>query len=150
MPRVDAGFGRLIADGLMTAAGMVKIEAAKRDGSRAAYDASEDLQVPEDLTAALAKNVTAQLHFRAFSNSSKKQILWWIESAKRPETRATRIEWIVAAEENTNPLTYAAARRRSAVSRSLAPPVAPAAPRRHGSPRSTAGVRGRRGVVSRL
>ena len=43
------------------------------------------------LEEALAANTDAAKHFVAFSESSKKNILWWIESAKRPETRAKRI-----------------------------------------------------------
>jgi uncharacterized protein YdeI (YjbR/CyaY-like superfamily) len=83
---------RLIEQGLMTPAGMAKIEAAQADGSWSAYDGIEELTVPDDLAAALAANPDAQRHFEAFSASSKKNILWWIESAKRPDTRVKRIE----------------------------------------------------------
>jgi uncharacterized protein YdeI (YjbR/CyaY-like superfamily) len=83
---------KLIAQGLMTPAGLEKIEAAKKNGLWSAFDAVEDLIIPPDLTEALAANDTARTYFEAFSNSSKKAILWWIESAKRPETRAKRIE----------------------------------------------------------
>lgn len=86
--RVEA----LIAQGLMMPAGLAKIEAAKQDGSWTAYDAIEDLTMPPDLAAALAANPTAQGYFDAFPPTSKKNILWWIHSAKRPETRAKRIE----------------------------------------------------------
>jgi uncharacterized protein YdeI (YjbR/CyaY-like superfamily) len=86
--RVEA----LIAQGLMTPAGLAKIEAARQDGSWTAYDAIEQLAVPADLAEALAANPEAEAHFEAFPPSSKKNILWWIESAKRPETRAKRIE----------------------------------------------------------
>jgi uncharacterized protein YdeI (YjbR/CyaY-like superfamily) len=86
--RVEA----LIAQGLMTPAGLAKIELAKQNGTWTSYDAIETLSVPPDLQAALAQNPTAQTNFEAFNPSSKKNILWWIESAKRPETRAKRIE----------------------------------------------------------
>lgn len=82
----------LMAQGLMTPAGLAKIEAAKQDGSWTALDAVEALTVPADLQEALAANETARLNFEAFSKSARKTILWWIESAKRPETRAKRIE----------------------------------------------------------
>ncbi|HEX2619420.1 MAG TPA: YdeI/OmpD-associated family protein [Phototrophicaceae bacterium] len=82
----------LIAEGLMTPAGLEKIEIAKQNGAWASYDAVEELTVPNDLAAALSENETARVNFEAFSPSSKKSILWWIESAKRPETRAKRIE----------------------------------------------------------
>jgi uncharacterized protein YdeI (YjbR/CyaY-like superfamily) len=87
---------KLIDQGLMTEAGLAKIEAAKQDGSWSLYDSVEDLRVPADLEEALAANETAREHFEAFSNSSKKIILWWIESAKRPETRQKRIEETVS------------------------------------------------------
>jgi uncharacterized protein YdeI (YjbR/CyaY-like superfamily) len=82
---------RLIAEGLMTPAGMAKIEEARRDGSWETLDAVEDLTVPEDLDAALSANPVARRHFEAFPPSSRKNILWWIRSAKRPETRAKRV-----------------------------------------------------------
>ncbi len=91
----------LIQQGLMTPAGLAKIEAAQQDGSWTAYDAIEELAMPEDLALALAANETARQHFEAFPPSSKKNILWWIESAKRPETRAKRVEETVRlAEQN--------------------------------------------------
>ncbi len=98
---------KLIEQGLMAPAGLTVIEAAKRDGSWNAYDAIESLVVAEDFQAALEANPAALKHFEAFSNSTKKQILWYIESAKRPETRAKRIQQIVeSAEQNRNPLNY--------------------------------------------
>jgi uncharacterized protein YdeI (YjbR/CyaY-like superfamily) len=92
---------KLMQQGLMTDAGLAKIEAAKRDGSWELLDAIEDLKVPADLEGALAANEVARQHFDAFSNSSKKRILWWIESAKRPETRQNRIqETVTLAAQN--------------------------------------------------
>ncbi len=83
---------KLIQQGLMTPAGLAKIELAKQNGSWNTYDGVETLAVPPDLQAALDANDTARANFEAFSPSSKKTILWWIESAKRPETRAKRVE----------------------------------------------------------
>jgi uncharacterized protein YdeI (YjbR/CyaY-like superfamily) len=80
----------------MTGAGLEKIEAAKQDGSWSAYDAIEDLTIPPDLEQALTANPTANQYFLAFSNSSKKNILWWIGSAKQPATRSKRIEETVS------------------------------------------------------
>jgi uncharacterized protein YdeI (YjbR/CyaY-like superfamily) len=82
---------KLIQEGLMTPAGLEKIEAAKQNGSWSKWDEIEELEVPPDLAEALAANQAAYNHFTAFSPSSKKNILWWIASAKRPETRAKRI-----------------------------------------------------------
>ncbi|MGP1375422.1 MAG: YdeI/OmpD-associated family protein [Almyronema sp.] len=82
----------LLKQGLMTTAGQAKIDQAQADGSWTIYDDIEDLIVPADLAAALAANPTAKTYFEAFSDSSKKGILWWIKSAKRPATRQKRIE----------------------------------------------------------
>jgi uncharacterized protein YdeI (YjbR/CyaY-like superfamily) len=96
---------RLIEQGLMTPAGLAKIEAAKRDGSWTAYDAVEALHVPPDLAAALAADPAARDRFDAFGRSVKKALLWWVASAKRPETRARRVaEIVAAAAEDRNPL----------------------------------------------
>jgi uncharacterized protein YdeI (YjbR/CyaY-like superfamily) len=82
---------KLIDAGLMMPTGLVKIEAAKQDGSWTALDAIEALEIPEDLGEALADNATAQEYFAAFPRSVKRGILEWIISAKKPETRAKRI-----------------------------------------------------------
>ena len=82
---------RLTRQGLMATAGIRSVEAAKANGSWSAYDEVEDLVVPPDLAAALAKNEAAGAFFEGFPVSSKKSILWWIKSARRPETRAARV-----------------------------------------------------------
>lgn len=86
---------KLIEQGLMTSAGLEKIEAAKKDGSWNFLDDIEKLIIPTDLKEALASNKTAENNFEAFSDPIKKQILYWIKSAKRAETRQKRIEKIV-------------------------------------------------------
>jgi uncharacterized protein YdeI (YjbR/CyaY-like superfamily) len=82
---------RLIEEGRMTAAGLAKIEQAKADGSWNALDDFDDLDVPEDVQAALAADETAAANFAAFSPGVRRTYLWWIKTAKRPETRAKRI-----------------------------------------------------------
>ncbi|MEA5616913.1 YdeI/OmpD-associated family protein [Cronbergia sp. UHCC 0137] len=95
----------LITQKLMTEAGFKKIEIAKQNGSWHSLDDIEALMIPTDLQQALQLNQTANLYFNKFSNSSKKNILMWIESAKRPETRLKRIEQTIAsAAQNKNPL----------------------------------------------
>ena len=83
---------RLLAAGLMAPAGLAKIEAAKQDGSWYALDAVEDLVVPPDLAAALARYDQAEQNFSAFPRSVKRGILEWIANAKQPATRAKRVE----------------------------------------------------------
>ncbi|MEI1378107.1 YdeI/OmpD-associated family protein [Nostoc sp. UHCC 0926] len=96
----------LIEQGVMTTVGLEKIEAAKQDGSWKILDAIEALIIPLDLKQALEANKTAKEYFETFNNSSKKNILFWIDSAKRPETRLKRIEQTVnSAAVNKNPLT---------------------------------------------
>ncbi|MEM1055516.1 MAG: YdeI/OmpD-associated family protein [Bacteroidota bacterium] len=82
----------LEANGRMTEAGRVKIEAAKRDGSWNALDDVENLVVPEDLAAAFASHPGSAEHWEAFPRSTKRGILEWILNAKRTPTRAKRIE----------------------------------------------------------
>ncbi|WP_193197533.1 YdeI/OmpD-associated family protein [Nostoc sp. MG11] len=95
----------LIEQNLMTDAGLKKIEVAKQDSSWSKLDAIEELIIPVDLKQALEANEIANKYFQAFSNSSKKNILFWIESAKRPETRLKRIEQTISsATQDKNPL----------------------------------------------
>lgn len=104
---------RLIADGLMTPAGMAKIEQAQRDGSWAIYDAIEAVTMPADLAAALESAPTAMVTIQSFTEAQAKQIFWYVESAKRPETRAKRIAEIVdAAIEGRNALNWHDKKRR--------------------------------------
>ena len=57
--------------------------------------------IPDDLAAALAEDEAAARHFQAFGDASQKNILWWIKSAKRPETRRRRIaETVLLAQHN--------------------------------------------------
>jgi uncharacterized protein YdeI (YjbR/CyaY-like superfamily) len=86
---------RLIADGSMTAAGLRAIEAARADGSWDALNDVDALVVPVDLAAALAGDAAAARGFGAMSPSVQKPILFWVTSAKRPETRARRITEIL-------------------------------------------------------
>jgi len=83
---------KMIAAGFMTAAGMAKIEAAKQDGSWNVLDDIEALEISTDLEAALAAYSSARQHFDAFPRSVKRGILEWIANAKRPQTRAKRVE----------------------------------------------------------
>lgn len=82
---------RVIAAGLMHPAGQAKVNAAKANGSWTALDATDRLDVPDDLAAALAATPKARAHFDAFPATAKKGVLEWVRQAKRPETRARRI-----------------------------------------------------------
>lgn len=91
----------LVAKGLMTAAGLRKIEAAKADGSWDTLNAVDALEMPKDLKNALAKDKTAKKHFDAFPPSARKFILYWVGSAKTAATRTKRInETVRCAAQN--------------------------------------------------
>jgi uncharacterized protein YdeI (YjbR/CyaY-like superfamily) len=92
---------RLLAEGRVAPAGLAAIEAAKADGSWARLAASHSLTVPRDLASAFAVYPNARRHFDAFPPSTRRAILEWIDAAKRPETRARRVEETARlAEEN--------------------------------------------------
>lgn len=82
---------RLIKEKRMAPAGLHAIDVAKKNGSWTALDAIEALEIPPDLAKAFAKNKKARRNYEAFAPSSKKMILAWIASAKRPETREKRV-----------------------------------------------------------
>ncbi len=65
-------------------------------------------RVPAELKAALAKNQQALATFTAFAPSHKRDYIEWIVSAKRPETRATRLKTAIAwmAEGKTHNWKY--------------------------------------------
>ena len=56
-----------------------------------ALDDIDALVIPDDLAEALAANAAAATQFQAFSPSVRRGFLWWIKTAKRPETRSRRI-----------------------------------------------------------
>ncbi|MBL7847921.1 MAG: YdeI/OmpD-associated family protein [Cyclobacteriaceae bacterium] len=87
---------RLIDSKKMTSAGMKKIMSAKEDGTWSTLDPVDTLQMPEVLDKALAKNKKARMNFEAFPAGIKKQLVYWVLSAKRAETRASRVREIVA------------------------------------------------------
>jgi uncharacterized protein YdeI (YjbR/CyaY-like superfamily) len=87
----------LIARGEMQAQGLAEVERAQRDGRwDAAYDSPRSAAVPEDLSVALAQNRRAQAFFAQLNAANRYAILWRLQTAKRAETRARRIEQFIA------------------------------------------------------
>jgi uncharacterized protein YdeI (YjbR/CyaY-like superfamily) len=86
---------KLIADNLMHESGLTKIKIAKENGSWTSLDAVEDLLIPEDLAFAFEQNKTAYDNYQNFSPSYRKSYLYWLNQAKREETRNTRITTII-------------------------------------------------------
>jgi uncharacterized protein YdeI (YjbR/CyaY-like superfamily) len=87
---------RLIDDGLMTTAGLDAIDAAKACGSWDALTAAESLKVPPELRKAINANARANKHWPEFSESKRRQFLYYLATAKRPETRKKRIDTIIS------------------------------------------------------
>jgi uncharacterized protein YdeI (YjbR/CyaY-like superfamily) len=82
---------RLIREGRMTPHGLARIAEAKTNGEWEAASRREDVAtLPTDLARAL-RRAGALAAFRRLPPSRRKQLLWWISSARRPETRARRI-----------------------------------------------------------
>jgi uncharacterized protein YdeI (YjbR/CyaY-like superfamily) len=83
---------RLIEAGQMQPSGLAAVESAKADGRwDAAYHSAANATVPEDLERALARNKKAREFFATLSAQNRYAILFRIQDAKRPETRARRI-----------------------------------------------------------
>jgi uncharacterized protein YdeI (YjbR/CyaY-like superfamily) len=87
----------LIASGEMQAAGLAEVERAKKDGRwQAAYDSPSNAKAPPDFSAALAKSKRASAFFKALESRNRYALLFRIQGAKKPETRARKIREFVA------------------------------------------------------
>ncbi|HEY8927170.1 MAG TPA: YdeI/OmpD-associated family protein [Polyangia bacterium] len=105
----------LIASGAIKAPGLAEVERARADGRWArAYDGPRVAQVPADLAAALARNGRARTFFEALDGRNRYAILWRVQTAKKAETRARRIDELVAlcaAGKTLHPASRARPRR---------------------------------------
>ncbi|WP_338375314.1 YdeI/OmpD-associated family protein [uncultured Flavobacterium sp.] len=79
----------------MHESGLKKIEIAKQNGSWESLDAVENLEIPADLQKAFDKNALAISNYENFSKSYRKSYLYWLNQAKREETRQNRIAQII-------------------------------------------------------
>ena len=87
---------RLIASGQMKPAGLKAIEAAKADGRwKQAYSSQKNIPMPEDFQAALDKNENAKAFFSTPNSANRYSFLFRIQTAKKAETRAKRIQQFV-------------------------------------------------------
>lgn len=87
----------LIGAGKMHPSGLAAIEAAKADGRwQNAYDSSSTIAMPDDFKNALAQHPKALAFYETLNKTNAYAILWRIQTAKRPETRAARIANLVA------------------------------------------------------
>jgi uncharacterized protein YdeI (YjbR/CyaY-like superfamily) len=87
---------QLIARGAMQPAGLAAVEQAKRDGRwEAAYDSQSSASVPDDFQAALDQHAEAKAFFATLNSRNRYAILFRIQTAKKAETRAKRIEQFI-------------------------------------------------------
>jgi len=88
---------RLIAGGRMRPAGLRQVEAARADGRwERAYEGQATATVPPDLARELEINPVARAFFGTLTGANRYAILYRIQDAKRPDTRARRIAKFVA------------------------------------------------------
>ena len=86
---------RLIRQKRMTAWGMAKVREAKRSGQwREAERREHTDRPPADLLAELRKRRGQLAAWRALAPSRKKQVLYWLASAKRETTRQKRLRQV--------------------------------------------------------
>jgi uncharacterized protein YdeI (YjbR/CyaY-like superfamily) len=87
---------KLIAEGKMTEAGYQKIAEAKANGEWQAAIRREQVDIiPEELESALRKVDGALSAYRAQPDYRKKQFIYWLQTAKREETKKRRIDQIL-------------------------------------------------------
>ena len=88
---------RLTKEKRMTALGQAEIDAAKKDGRwERAYDAASSMTVPADFLKALKKDKKAYEFFKTLSKANTYGIAWRLQTARKPETRARRMESLLA------------------------------------------------------
>jgi uncharacterized protein YdeI (YjbR/CyaY-like superfamily) len=87
----------LMERGEMHPAGLAQVDAARADGRwDAAYEGARAATVPADLQAALDADDRAREFFATLDGANRYAILYRVQEAKRPETRARRIAKFVA------------------------------------------------------
>lgn len=86
--------------GLIHESGYKCIAIAKENGSWTALDDVENGVIPEDLQRAFDANTRAFEHYHGFTKGQRKSYLYWLNQAKRPETRQKRIAEIISLCEN--------------------------------------------------
>ena len=83
--------------GLMQPHGLEVVAAAKANGFWNCLDGVDALEEPPDFAHQLDVTDGARQHWTAFPASHRKMVLYWIHSARRPQTQQSRIEKAVAA-----------------------------------------------------
>jgi uncharacterized protein YdeI (YjbR/CyaY-like superfamily) len=89
-------FQRMLDAGQVKPAGIAVAERARSDGSWSLLESVDRLEIPADLAAALSQRPPARRNWDAYSRSTRRQLLAGILIARRNDTRARRVEAIVA------------------------------------------------------
>jgi uncharacterized protein YdeI (YjbR/CyaY-like superfamily) len=89
----------MIELGLMTEPGQAVIELARASGTWQVLPDAESSAIPDDLRELLDRNEAARKNFQNFPPSSKRLILEWIVTARKPDTRQRRINQTVTLAE---------------------------------------------------
>lgn len=104
----------LIAAGRMQPTGMAAIERARANGRwDAAYDGAKTATIPDDLQAELNAHPEAQVFFNTLNQANRYAILFRLQTAKKPETRAKRLREYIAMLERHETLYPQTSRTRS-------------------------------------
>ncbi len=87
---------RLVAEGRMRPGGLAAVERAQADGTwDAAYAGAATMEAPDDFRAVLGANRAASEMFAQLDGANRYAVLYRITTARRPDTRARRIEQLV-------------------------------------------------------
>jgi uncharacterized protein YdeI (YjbR/CyaY-like superfamily) len=87
---------QLLKEGKMKPSGLKQIEEAKKDGRwDAAYRSSSEITLPKEFLTELAKREKAQTFFNTLNKSNVYAIAWRLETARKPETKARRMQMIL-------------------------------------------------------
>jgi uncharacterized protein YdeI (YjbR/CyaY-like superfamily) len=86
----------LIASGKMGPEGLRQVELAKADGRwEKAYASQSKIEIPDDLQKELEQHPEAQAFFKTLDSRNRYAILYRLQTAKKPETRAARLRKFV-------------------------------------------------------
>ena len=96
---------KMIKVGKMTSYGMEKVKEAKQNGKwDIAYGTQKEESLPEDLLCRLRQSELALKNFFNFTQSIRNRYIYWINNAKKEETRTKRIQIVFFnAEKNIKP-----------------------------------------------
>ncbi|MFC0446723.1 YdeI/OmpD-associated family protein [Rhodococcus jostii] len=87
---------KLAEAGLLEPSGAAEVERARADGRwDRAYAGQKAAEIPQDFLDALAQNPEAEAFYATLDSHNRYAVFYRLQDAKRPETRARRIEKFV-------------------------------------------------------